>query len=434
MSECEQKLNEENPWQDPTSVSKPRLLPLAVAAILFLLASAAIPLAFYSRVAAVVSVVLALGGGFYLVRRAPRSLLILVGLTVGGFFLLQSFLITGDGYRLVIALTSLLPVICVGITAGAFFQTSVKAYWLFPLLSVAAAGITFAVTRAWLASVCALLLWLPSLLLSVATKKGAYRSSAVCSSAIGLLIGLVGLSLLWVWRASGSCSPEAIQEALGAMRAEVVELGLALRDAYLEEMRAMIAENAHWNEAQVQYANALMDQIALSYSRDALINGVAKCFNLLPAFFFLAGAIPSFLSQAMLNGAYASNGMRAVLTPESEFFTMSVPAAVIYLIATFITLCFASSLNIAVTVADNVCLCFMPGFLVLSARGFSIAFRKMRGFGRGLAVLALILVVSCFSVAALPVMALYGAYLRIFSAAKKRMMNGSGQNGSGPDA
>ena len=426
MNASKREQKRENPWQSVQALSKKNAVAFALSVVLYLVCSVAIPLAFYSRVAAIVAVLVALAGAFYLSRRALRSVSILGVLTVGGFFLFQSFLITNDGYRLVIALSSLVAVVCVGIMAGAFFQTVAKAYWLSPLLSAAAAAIVFGITKNPIFSVSALLLCLPSLLLTIATRKGAYRSTAILCSAIGLLIGIVGLALLWIWRVSGACSLEAIREAINAIQSETVEMGIALRNAYLDEMRAMIEKNAHWNAEQVEYANSLMNQISAIYADDVLINAVAKCFNLLPAMLFVLCAIPTFLSQAMLNGAYASNGLRGVLTPESEFFTMSVTAAVLYLISTFVTLCFMSSLSIAVTVADNLCLCLMPGFLLLSVRGFKTAFGKTRGFGRVLLILSIVLAVSCFSVAALPVLALYGAYLRIFAAAKQRMSNGNG--------
>ncbi len=419
----EREWSEENPWKNFASRTKPTKGALIFSAVLYALGCAAIPLSFYNEWFALAALVVLSLGALYLTRREKGGAWLTFALAVLAY-VVPSALFENAGW--LISVSALVSALCVGVLAGSFLQTCTRLYWLLPVLTAIAVGITFAVSGNWLVAASAVILLPASALLAVATVRASYRSSAICAATLGLLAGVVGLFLLWVWKTQGTVSLDAVRAVLDSWQKTMLDVQIAVREEYLAEMARMIEQNPAWTADQLEYANRMMESVRTLMSDEILINSTAKIFNFIPAALFVACAIPAFLAQKMLRGAYDSNGMRAVVTPESEFFTMSVPAAVIYVIAAFVMLGFSNSLSVLVTVADNLCLMLMPGFLVLAVRNFRARFISARQ-GRVALILFVAVALCCLSVTAIPLAALYGAYLRLFSAFRHRMtqkMNG----------
>lgn len=415
------ELNRQNPWDAIASRAIPPKGIRILSAILYVLACASVPLSFYNEWIALGACVLLSLGSFALTKRAKGGAWMTFALAVLAY-VLPSALFEDSSW--LISVSALISALCVGVFAGSFLQTCTRLYWLPPILAALGAGIAFFVTRDWLLAVAALILLPASVLLSVATVRGSYRVTAICFATAGLLVGAVVLFLLWILRTAGTVSVEAVRGVLDGWRNTAVEVQVLIREEYLAGIARMIEENPSWSAEQLEYANSIVTSVRTVMSDEMLINSTAKIFNMLPAAVFIACAVPAFLAQKMLCGAYDSNGMRAVLTPESEFFTMSVPAAVIYVISAFVMLGFSSSLSTVVTVADNLCLMLMPGFLVLAVYQFRKRFISARR-GRLGWILFIAIALCCLSVTAIPLAALYGAYLRLFSAFRRRMADAS---------
>lgn len=427
MEVNEREWNRENPWDDFASRTKPSRGNLILAAILFALGSAAVPLSFYNEWIALAAILVLNLGAFYLTKRAKGGAWMTFALAVLVYALPSALFVDASW---LISVSALVSAVCVGVLAGSFLQTCTRLYWLPPFLSALAAGVAFAISRSWLVAASAVILLPAVILLSVATVRGAYRTTAICCATAGLLVGVIGLFLLWILKSQGAVSLDAVRGILDGWQKTALDVQIAVREEYLAEIARMIEQNPTWTAEQIEYANTLTTSVRTVMSDEALLNATAKLFNLIPAALFILCAIPSFLAQKMLNGAYDSNGMRAVVTPESEFFTMSVPAAILYTVSAFVMLGFTASLNVFVTVADNLCLMLMPGFLLLAIRNFRARFIAARS-GRLALIIFVAVALCCLSFMAIPIAALYGAYLRLFSAFHRRMAEKMNQDTDG---
>ncbi len=405
----------ENPWKQSETLPRPGAGPLALACVLYGLGSLAIPLSFLQPWIAMVFWALLTVGGFYLTRRvtsgakltlAAAALACLVGLFIPAF-------------------GAVITALAVGLLGGAFFQTCTRQFWVLGLISAAATAGVFALTRDWTFCLLAVSLLPASLLLGAATRRGAYRTTAVGLALGGFLLWGLVLFLCWVGRTTGSVGLGAIRSALNDWQNTLIQTQISWRDEHIAVFRETIADNPSWNAAQVANVEALIDVVMERMSDANIADSVAWIFNLLPGVVFALCAIPAFLGQKMLNAAYATNGMGRVITPEAEFFTMSVPAAVLYIVSMAVMLLFPSSFSIPVIVASNLCIMLMPGFLVLGTRFLFNRFFSAGGNARWVpVVIAAVFLFCClWSVIfnALYLCALLGAYERIWRAVRRRM-------------
>ncbi len=400
-----------NPWKRFADLQKPDKPTLGVAGAVFLLASASTSLAFRWTWLAALSWGLLTVGGFYLTRKAKGGAVMATVLSVIGCFLSM----------LSPAMGALVAAVTFGVMAGSFLQTVTRRFWLICLLSAVAAGITFAVTADWLAALCPLALLPAVLLLSVATNMGEYRTTAILYAAGGLLLSGVVLAVLWFVKTSGGFSLDAVRSLLDGWQNELLQAQIGWREEYIASVRQMIAENPAWNEEQIAYAESIITNINEIMSTELLAATVASLFDLLPAFGILLCLVPAYLSQKMLNGAYAGAGMQEVLTPESEFLTMSLPAAIIYIVTTFATLLFSGSGGTVYAVIANLSLILMLGFLVIGVRTFRTRLAMMPKPMKRTTLLMLLALACCAWSSIFQLVALYGAYERVISAIRHRM-------------
>ncbi len=402
----------ENPWKQFASLPKPDLKSLGIAGALFALGSLALPLSFFRPWIAAVLWVVLLFGGFWLTRRISSGARLTLATSVLAF--LFSYFDPSLG--------AVAAALSMGLLGGAFLQTITRKFWIPVLLAAAAAGAAYAVTQDWMLALTALILLPAVLLLSVATNMGEYRTTAVCYALGGFLLAVVVLFLVWVWRTSGTVSLNAVRNLLDSWQNQVIQSQVALREDYIASIRQMIQDNPSWSADQISYAQTIINGISQTLSDEVITDSVARVFNLFPAFVCVLCAIPAFLGQKMLTAAYVSQGMSRVVTPESEFFTMSVPAAVLYIVSMLVTLLFSSSFSVPVTVVSNLCIILLPGFLVLGVRSFVTRFSALRGNIRGVLIVLILVMLCCMSYNAFLLIALYGAYERILLAVRRRLL------------
>ena len=164
----------------------------------------------------------------------------------------------------------------------------------------------------------------------------------------------------------------------------------------------------------------LMSDNVIRQSMDAL-------FQILPAMLILCCAIPAFLIQRLLNAAYSTNGLSEVVTPESEFFTMSLPSAVLYAVSLFLSALAVDGMGFVSMVAENLCLILLPGMLLLGIRYFKQRFGGNRGPRRWITV-TLAVILCCVMPTALYLGAFFGSYMRIMQAIQRAMKKKMDQN------
>lgn len=401
----------ENPWKQFASLPKPEPKSLWIAGALFALGSLALPLSFFQPWIAVLLWAVLLLGGFWLTHRLRSGAWLTLAASVLAFLL--SYFEPSMG-----AVTAALSM---GLLGGTFLQTATRKFWIPVLLAAAAAGAAYAVTQNLALALTALSLLPAVLLLSVATCMGEYRTTAVCYAMGGFLLMALVLFAVWVWRTSGTVSLDAVRALLDSWQKQAIQSQVALREDYIASVRQMLLENPAWNAEQVSYAQSVIDKIGQVLSDEAITDSVAGIFNLLPAFVCVLCAIPAFLGQKMLNVAYISQGMSRAVTPEAEFFTMSVPAAVLYIVSMLVTLLFQSSFHVAVTVMNNLCVILLPGFLVLGMRTLVARFSALRGNMKGALIVLILVMLCCMSYHAFLLIALYGAYERILLAIRHKL-------------
>lgn len=415
----------DNPWKRPADLPRPGLPPLAVACVLYGLGALALPLCFLRPWVALVFWAVLTAGGLWLTRRMPSGLW--MTLAAAAVACLAGLFIPAFG--------ALITALAVGLAAGAFYVSCTRQWWVPVLIAAVAAGGVFALTRDWLFALLALSLLPAVLLLWLATRAGLGRTAAVGLALGGLLGWLLILFLCWVVRSTGALTIGEVRGVLGGWQDMLIAEQMKMRDEYIAMFREMIADNPTWSAAQVANVENLINLVLEGMSDAVITDTVARIFGLFPGMVFAVCSVPAFLGQKMLTAAYASNGMRRVITPESEFFTMSVPAAVLYTVSLAVMLIFPSSLSTPVIVAGNLCIMLMPGFVVLGVRFLFTRFFSTGGNVRWVIVLAAVLLCCCLTVNAVLLAGLLGAYVRVWTAVRRRMISksgpGPGDNGGG---
>ena len=129
----------------------------------------------------------------------------------------------------------------------------------------------------------------------------------------------------------------------------------------------------------------------------------------------------------MLTASSRSSGLEAVVTRESCEFSMSVPSAILYILALALFL-FGSAESLVFAVAANLFLMLLPGFLLIGARSLLVLSLRLQGGGTVLVVLILGLF-CCNFIGGLLVLSLWGASGTALLPLRERLMRQSGQNG-----
>lgn len=131
--------------------------------------------------------------------------------------------------------------------------------------------------------------------------------------------------------------------------------------------------------------------------------------------------------------------MRSAVAPESEFFVMSLPATVIWIVASLISLIAdGSASSVAVITAENLSLILLPGFCAAGWYTLARAMRSIPARGRWTLILPAAAIVCCASTSVFWVLGVYGAYATATAAIRRAILRRnapppSGGNGDGED-
>jgi len=418
----------ESPWTDREAIPTPARGSVALSAALFLLACFAIPFSLLNEDAAIVLWAALCAGGFFFTRAARGLTGLLVGASFLGAILPVALLPLDTLYYP--AVGTMISAACVGICAGAYYQTVTRRYWVLPILALAAAACAYVATRDWLFTSMALALLPAAILLAVATHRGEGATTAICYATGGLLIGVAALIVFWIAKTYGKPTPELLRSLLTEWKEGFAQAQIASRTeliAMIDERIAAVGggENAASMEALKASFESVMSDDMIRRSLDAI-------FDVLPAALFLCCAIPSFLGQRLLNAAYTTSGLSRVVTPEAEFFTVSLPAAVLYAVSLFLSVLSVKGTGFLAMVASNLSLILMPAMLIIGLRVFKQMIRARSKSSRRLMWIILIVFLLMASTGALYLGAFFGAYVRIMQAIGKGIKNKMNRNnGSG---
>ena len=400
-----------NPWRERDRLPKTHPFLASSFFALFLLASAAIPLADRPAFAIALWLMLATGGIALTVRGISGGILAaiislpLLAVPVWGAPL---------GLLFLAAVT--------GIMAGSWLFTTMRSPAL-PLIGAVLAGaIAFAVTRDYRLALLSLSLLPAVFLLGLATLICERRPVAVIYAAGGLLLSFLVAAVWYLSVRCGTLSRDAILDLLDLWRQRAVDDLLAGRDELLRLLReTATAANAE----QVSSLEALFHE---RFSAELLQEVVAGYFLLLPAGILVLCEVSAFFAQKMLNAAYATHGWRRVLIPETEFFTVGVPTAVLYTVAFFITLFGSATDNLFFAAMENLMLVLMPALCLAGGR-FLLRFLLGSQTGMRLLIVLASLAMICLNVlSALYLLAMLGAYDVVRGAVMRYLQKKYGEN------
>jgi hypothetical protein len=311
----------------------------------------------------------------------------------------------------------------VGVACGTWLVTVHKrAFWTL-LLPVASFGISFAITGDWMLSAIALFPIPAIVLLRIAVLRGEKRTTAICFAEGGLLLSLVILIGAWLYTACKSLDQAAIAAYIESLRQELTQLLMSVRDVLLENLKVAGESNP-----------AAYERLAASMSDATLLGIVQQLFNLIPAFAVVVCSIIAYEAQMLLNFIYRFTGMKQVVTPVSFVFTMSIPAAVLYMVSFFVSV-FATGSSLAVALMDNLCLMLLPGFLLVGFGSMLTAFAAMKRNGGGFLLILAFALLCCCSSSALYLLALWGANMVLTAPLRRKMMqmtDNDNQNSDSP--
>lgn len=385
MEEKEIKDSEiKNPWKEKDGFPTPRILPVILSALAFLLSCLQIAQP-YGEMLSLVAMGFLFAYAVFMARSPGAVIPVLLAAVVPTIF----------GFTF--SVSAFLLAIVIGTSACAFLLTSLRRPWFFLLLPVGAWGIAWLLTGDPLSSLAALGLIPAALLLAIATKRCEMRTSAIGFTAAGL-VAVGGLAILI--------------PLLTAAREAGTDIGIYLQDLFFDAVTMVRDELFALMDADVELQTPeLLEQIKLlkemltdSYIREILNTVIIP---LLPGFLLGLAAILSFLAQLLLTASYKGAGMGAVVMKESLLFVMSVPSAVLYIISFFVFL-FAPSGEMLWALTGNVFLMLLPAFLLTGVRSLTFIFLRMKG-GRMILLLPILALFCCNFIGGLMVLSLWGA-------------------------
>lgn len=388
---------------------------LAVAAVLFALASGTVPIALVKPWVGMGLWATMLIGCVVLFRRMRLGVTLTLVASVAAFLLSGSYLFVGP----------LATALAVGTFSGAFLMTSLEKPYLACLGPLLATAVTAAFTQDPLLIVAALALLPAAALTAFATKRGMGRTSVICFGAGGLLGAALILFVVALARTEAGFSVETVQALLDEWKASLLADRMEMRDGLL----AML-ERAYENSgtAGTQSAQTMMDYYRRLMSDAVLESDLTRMFNVLPGAVAAIALIAAYLGQRLLLDGYDAAGMRSRITPESEFLVLSLPAAVIYVVCLILSLIFDTSYAVPVVTAENLLLILTPGLCAVGWGALTRFYRSVPPRGRGVLIVPAIALLCCASSSVFYVLAAYGAYTTIFSAVRRAILRRGGPN------
>ena len=314
-----------NPWDDEAALPKLRLPATVLLALLVLACAVYLPTdsSTYTYVMLAVCAVAYLAVVRSLAAGALGALVYLGGAVLGG--------VAYGVWALCLLVT---------VTVGAYLVCTVRSYWLL-LIPAVAYLVSLLICRDAMLAVLSVLAMPGAGVLAHATMKNSGRVASVSLCSLMLAFcGIFGLALLWYHR-YGAISLEDIRETILAVRDELI--AVMEQTEYLELIEQWLA------------TQPLSNRVTPDIFIHTTIN---TTFSLLPAFAILGVNLLSFSAQVGCTNAFVGTGFPMMATRSARLFILSVPSAIIFLIAGAGWLFFGSPLmlNLVIILLPAMCI------------------------------------------------------------------------------
>lgn len=408
---------QENPWRSPNGVPTPRRSSVALAVFLLAAASATVPLSFIQPWVGAGLWGAMLVGCAVLFRRMRVGVTLTLVASVAALLFSGSYLFVGE---LAVALA-------VGSFACAYLFTVQERPYLVCCVPLIALGVTMLFTQDWLLILSALSLLPAGALIAWATKRGMTRTAVICCGAAGLLLAALVLLAVGIARTEAGLSLETVTALLDTWKERLLTEQKEMRDGLLAMLEQAYASTG---TAGTESAQTALDYYRRLLSDTALSEELTRLFNLLPGVAVAVALVAAYLAQLLLNEGYEASGMRSVITPESEFLVLSLPAAVLYFVCLILSVLFDGSYAVPIVTAENLELILTPGFCAVGWHTLTRAMRSIPAGGRWILILPLLALVCCASSSILYILAAYGAYMTILAAVRRSIQRRNSGNGS----
>lgn len=330
-----------NPWDDEAALPKLRLPATILLALLVLACAVYLPSdasVVYTYVMLAVCIVAYLAVVRSVAACALGALVYLGGAMLGG---------TAGGVRALCLLVT--------VAIGAYLVCTVRSYWLF-LIPVAAYLVSLLICRDAMLSVLSVLAMPGAGVLAHATMKNSGRVACVSLCSLMLAFcGVFGLALLWYHR-YGAISIEGIRETFTAVRDQLI--------ATMEQTEYMEVLEQWLETVNARVPNQLLGN---QLTPDVYIHTcVNMAFSLLPAMAVLCVNLLSFAAQTACTNAFVGTGFAMMATRSARLFILSVPSAIIFLIAGAGSLFSASPLMLNLTVILLPAMCIVGVYKLIA--------------------------------------------------------------------
>lgn len=399
----------QSPWKDCAALSEVASKYKALALIAIAVCSLGLPFLNHTIVAP--CLIALLFGAVVLLARARRTVI----------FLLVSSAIVSMLFGMAIAAVFL--GLIVGCAASTYlFTVDKKGYACGAILIPALVSVlVFLITRDVIASILSLAFLPAAALLAFATLTDRGRTTAICYAMGGFLLTALAMIAVLVYQYQGELTVEALQRGVDGAREAFADLLIRARDLMVQMLTEMADE-----QTKVAYEQML------EMASDSLLRDVAgQIFTLLPALLTVTCSVLAFEAQVFLNASYRRSGLEAVLTENATRFTMSLTASMLYLIG-FLLMIVLPMESVACSAAQNLTLILTPGLCLCGLMDLRILLIRAKGGTKAVLIVLLVSVLSCTGVSAIYMLAFWGAYAKIVTVLKQKMiekMNGM----HGPD-
>ena len=405
-----------SPFAGPLEAKKSSL---ALFCVTYAAAALSVPLAYFDLrmglACAVICLLLSLSLTKSSVSGAILAVLFAIALTVAP----NAIVSLGIRASYLVAFGVLSLSICLGSMSGAFLHTLTNP-GIAPAISLVAAIGIYAVTKKWELGLAAFAALPSALLLGFATKRCERRTTVICYAAGGILISLAVFLAIYLQQTRGEINVYALHPMLKDFQEGAIRNQIAQYDQVILKMYETIEQNASvWTAQQTEAAEAFVHQTMLQMSSSAIRSNVSGYFALIPGAVAVLALISGYLAQKMLLAGYETAGLTEAVTPEAEFFTVSIPSAAIFVASAFFAVALTD--GFLASVAVNLCLALTPGFLIYGIGCLRAKLKLLpKGMLRRLWLPIAVLLISIAS-SLLLLLSLFGAYDKLFGAIRKKL-------------
>ena len=280
--------------------------------------------------------------------------------------------------------------ISIGLGSALIRSASNGQAFLFALIFPAAYALSFVLTRSVNVALFSLILFFPILSMGLAGRLGATKSTSIIVCAAAVVILIAGITVWDIFSTYGQFNREIIDTVADGIKADTITL--------MEQM--------------LSYSGQV--ELTETFKRE-LTTAIDLYINMSAGSLIALALVASYVSHSVHCNIFKSFGMDRYLTEKSTTLTVSVSAAIVFIVAYILSFSTDSHGNISLTaiVGGNLSIILAP---VLFITGFSAIKSLPKRFGLfGLIIMIVLLILIFAMFSQLPIiLALTGAFSIIF--------------------